>query len=146
MLTCCAWILCIWFRTKEITLIFVRCFQQRGDGEAHANIIRQICEMFSALPLTFCALPPITHRQQQQAKADLPNGLPHTPEILLMLMKSLQNHPLEVISTVHPGRVTWLQDPKLHIRLEFWDRSCCSPRLLSTWPLPGLAETSTWKW
>ena len=66
--------------------IFVRCFQQRGDGEAHANIIRQICEMFSALPLTFCALPPITHRQQQQAKADLPNGLPHTPEILLMLM------------------------------------------------------------
>ena len=49
-----------------------------GDREALANIIGQICEMFSALPLTFCAVPPITHSRQAQAGADLGNGLPQT--------------------------------------------------------------------
>ena len=76
----------IWLRT----LIFVsRGFQQGRDQDAHANIIRQICEMFSALPLTFCAVPPITHSRQAQAAADLGNGLPpsppNTPIIFLMV-------------------------------------------------------------
>ena len=53
-------------------------FSKGGDREARANIIRQICEMFSALPLTFCAVPPITHSRQAQAGADLGNGLPQT--------------------------------------------------------------------
>ena len=149
-------------------------FSKGGDREARANIIRQICEMFSALPLTFCAVPPITHSRQAQAAADLGNGLPQThlssssswclgwgcsgwsimllnfcdSEILDWNLQNqlLQAHSLELISNLHPGRVTWLQDPKLHVRLEFRNRSRCSSWLLSTWPLPGLAETSSRKW
>ena len=71
-------ILWFWFTTREITLIYSwDVFSKRGEGigmRTHANIIRQICAMFSALPLTFCPLPPITHSQAKAA--DLGNGLP----------------------------------------------------------------------
>ena len=46
----------------------------------------------------------------------------------------------------NPGGATRLQDQKLHVRLEFRDRTCRPPWLLSARTLPRLAETSSWKW
>ena len=115
----------------------------RRYQDKQANIISQICAMFSTPPLTFCALSPITHRQ---AQPDPENSLStSSPTITTMLMLTLASS-FNIKRNLHPGGVTRLQDPKLHLRLEFRDRPCCSSRLLSAWTLSRLAEASPWKW
>ena len=61
-------------------------------------------------------------------------------------MSSTANIFMNYMFPSNPGGATRLQDQKLHVRLEFRDRSCRPPWLLSARTLPRLAETSSGKW